>query len=169
MRLARVLSASASGGAASWSSCSPDSESRQTSSFLRLRSNPACNIEVGPPLSSLLGDSRSVSPEGALLHGSPSRACREARPGPSLAGESSSFAKHLPYPWRDTSTGRRRRETPHVPRPVTISLRPPEQRSLGHRLHARTSGSAHWVPGDAWRGREPTTASWEPATSRRVP
>src|SRR6266511_5308808 len=73
MRLARVLSASASGGAASWSSCSPDSESRQTSSFLRLRSNPACNIEDAPPLSSLLGDSRSVSPEGALLHGSPKR------------------------------------------------------------------------------------------------
>jgi hypothetical protein len=32
--------------------------------LFRLRSNPACNIEVGPPLSSLLGDSRSVSPEG---------------------------------------------------------------------------------------------------------
>jgi len=39
--------------------------------FFRLRSNPACNIEDGPPLSSLLGDSRSVSPEEALLHGSP--------------------------------------------------------------------------------------------------
>src|SRR5688572_15541017 len=74
MRLASALSASASGGTASWSSCSPDSESRQTSSFLRLRSNPACNIEHGPPLSSLLGDSRSVSPEEALLHGSPEQA-----------------------------------------------------------------------------------------------
>ena len=31
------------------------------------------NIEVGPPLSALLGDSRSVSPEEALLHGSPRR------------------------------------------------------------------------------------------------
>jgi hypothetical protein len=87
MRLARVLSASASGGVASWSSCSPRSESRHTSTFLRLRSNPACNIEVGPPLSSLLGDSRSVSPEGALLHGSPKRlfalACEAG--GPSTA------------------------------------------------------------------------------------
>ena len=52
----------------------PVSESRQTSTFFRLRSNPACNIEVGPPLSSLLGDSRSVSPKGALLHGSPEAA-----------------------------------------------------------------------------------------------
>lgn len=33
-------------------------------------------------------------------------------------------------------------------------------RSLGRRLHASTSGSAHWVPGDAWRGREPTTPWW---------
>src|SRR5215216_4885767 len=81
MRLARVLRASASGGAASWSRCSPDSESRQISSFLRLRSNPACNIEDGPPLSSLLGDNRSVSPEEALLHGSPTRVCSSERAG----------------------------------------------------------------------------------------
>ena len=37
------------------------------------QSKPTCNIEDGPPLSSLLGDSRSVSPEEALLHGSPKR------------------------------------------------------------------------------------------------
>src|SRR5215207_983966 len=75
MRLASVLSASASGGAASWPRCSPRSLRRQTSTLRRDRSNPACNIEDGPPLSSLLGDSRSVSPEGALLHGSPKQAC----------------------------------------------------------------------------------------------
>ena len=89
-RLASVLSASASGPAASWSSCSPDSESRQTSTFFRLRSNPACNIEDGPPLSSLLGDSRSVSPEEALLHGSPLR--ESPRDAPAL------FAGVLPSP-----------------------------------------------------------------------
>ena len=38
------------------------------SSFLfRLRSSPTCNIEVGPPLRSLLGDSRSVSPVGPFF------------------------------------------------------------------------------------------------------
>ena len=42
IRLARVLIES--GGTPSWSRCSPSSESRQTSSFLRLRSNPACNM-----------------------------------------------------------------------------------------------------------------------------
>jgi hypothetical protein len=56
IRLANLLSDSTSGATASWSRCSPRSESRQTSSLRRLRSNPACNIEVGPPLSSLLGE-----------------------------------------------------------------------------------------------------------------
>jgi hypothetical protein len=73
IRRASLLSDSASGGVASWSRYSPSSLRRQTSTLRRLRSNPACNIEVGPPLRSLLGDSRSVSPEGALLHGSPKR------------------------------------------------------------------------------------------------
>src|SRR5215207_4208584 len=87
MRLASVLSASASGGAASWPRCSPRSLRRQTSTLRRDRSNPACNIEDGPPLSSLLGDSRSVSPEGAFLHGSPKRASRATEPRGSLVEE----------------------------------------------------------------------------------
>ena len=35
------------GGTTSWSRCSPRSESGQISSFLRLRSSPACNIALG--------------------------------------------------------------------------------------------------------------------------
>ena len=70
---------------------SPDSDSKQTSTLRRDRSNPACNVEDGPPLSSLLGDSRSVSPEEALLHGSPRQAsdvrlARRLRPGESGSG-----------------------------------------------------------------------------------
>jgi hypothetical protein len=80
IRRASLVSESASGGIASRSKCSPAPDSRHTSTFLRLRSNPACNIEAGPPLNSPLGDSRSVPPEGALLHGSPLRASREAEP-----------------------------------------------------------------------------------------
>ena len=79
IRRASQRSESAPGGAASWSRCSPSPEGKQTSTLFRLRSNPACKIEVGPPLSSLLGNSRSVSPEGALLHGSPKR-LRAPRP-----------------------------------------------------------------------------------------
>jgi hypothetical protein len=68
---ASLLSESTSGGTASWSRCSPSSESRQISSFLRLRSSPACNMWQG-----LLGAfgwraRLSVSPTEALLHGSP--------------------------------------------------------------------------------------------------
>jgi hypothetical protein len=44
IRRASVLSESTSGGTTSWSRCSPSPESRQTSSFRRLRSNPACNM-----------------------------------------------------------------------------------------------------------------------------
>jgi hypothetical protein len=49
MRQASLLSESTSGATASWSRCSPRFESRQTSSFLRLRSSPACNIGRRPP------------------------------------------------------------------------------------------------------------------------
>jgi transposase IS116/IS110/IS902 family protein len=49
IRRASLLSEPASGGIVSWSRCSPAPESRHTSTFLRLRSNPACNIEAGPP------------------------------------------------------------------------------------------------------------------------
>ncbi|MCA1698880.1 MAG: hypothetical protein LC790_08275, partial [Actinobacteria bacterium] len=51
--------------------------------------NPACNIEDGPPLSSLLGDSRSVSPEEALLHGSP----EQARGGRGLGARIRAFTR----------------------------------------------------------------------------
>jgi hypothetical protein len=70
------------------SSRRPTSERRHTSTFLRLRSNPACNIEGGSPLSSLLGDSRRVSPERPVFmavqsssrHCKPSSWCFHAEP-----------------------------------------------------------------------------------------
>jgi hypothetical protein len=90
-----------------------------------------------------------------------------ASTGTLAGGREQQFRNTCRYPWRDTSTGRRRRETPS--RPTAGDHFPAAgARSLGHRLHARTSGSAHWVPGDAWRGREPTTPSWGPVTGRRA-
>ena len=71
-------------------------------------------------------NARASSEPGRTVGSRPSRACREARPGPSLAGESSSFA--TPAGTRGETPRRvgAGARPPHVPRPVTISL-PPEQ------------------------------------------
>ena len=61
MRRASLLDESDSGGTTSWSSARRPRSGSQTSTLRRLRSNPACNIEDGPPLSSLLGDSGRVT------------------------------------------------------------------------------------------------------------
>src|SRR5215207_4716333 len=62
------------------------------STFLRLRSNPACNIEDGPPLSSLLGDSRSVSPEGPYFMAVPSRSLTLASPSAAIGVQAGSIS-----------------------------------------------------------------------------
>ena len=67
-RRASERNPSASGGATPTSTRSPDSSSRQKSRRLRLRSNPACNIELGPPLGNPHRTSRSLPAEEALLH-----------------------------------------------------------------------------------------------------
>ena len=66
IRRASVLSESTSGGTASWSRCSPWSESRQTSSLLSTEIESGVQHLSGPPWCSLLGDA------GACHRGGPS-------------------------------------------------------------------------------------------------
>src|SRR5438132_122733 len=49
----------------------PDSSSRQKSTRLRLRSKPACNIELGPPLGNSHRTSPSLQAGEALLQRPP--------------------------------------------------------------------------------------------------
>ncbi len=68
IRRASLRSESTSAGTASWSRCSPRPESKQTSSFRRLSSNPACNTVKRVSLVLAVGQHR----EGVTNGGPPS-------------------------------------------------------------------------------------------------